>query len=77
MLFRTAQHLYPAVKLIIMEGVSPQLDSWRSNDEVDTTIVFRAGQSELRGDTVWGLLIHTWWAPAAMHFERRQRGSMQ
>lgn len=49
-LFRTTQQLYPAVKLIVMEGVSAQLDTWRSNDEVDITILFRAGQSELRNE---------------------------
>lgn len=53
-LFRTAQKLYPAVKLVIMEGVSAQLDSWRSNDEVDITILFRAAQSELRGEDSLG-----------------------
>lgn len=53
-LFRTAQQLYPAVKLIIMEGVSAQLDTWRSNDEVDLTILFRAGQSELRSEDSLG-----------------------
>ncbi len=49
-LFRTTQQLYPAVKLIIMEGVSAQLDTWRSNDEVDITILFRAARSELRNE---------------------------
>jgi DNA-binding transcriptional LysR family regulator len=53
-LFRTAQQLYPAVKLIVMEGVSAQLDTWRSNDEVDITILFRAGQSELRKEDSLG-----------------------
>lgn len=53
-LFRTAQQLYPAVRLIIMEGVSAQLDTWRSNDEVDITILFRAGQSELRSEDSLG-----------------------
>lgn len=53
-LFRTAQVLYPGVKLIIMEGVSAQLDMWRSNDEVDITIVFRGGQSELRNEDSLG-----------------------
>lgn len=53
-LFRTAQELYPAVKLILMEGVTAQLDAWRSNDEVDITILFRAGQSELRGEDSLG-----------------------
>ncbi|RYY95421.1 MAG: LysR family transcriptional regulator, partial [Comamonadaceae bacterium] len=49
-LFRTVRQQYPGVRLIIMEGVSAQLDSWRSNDEVDITILFRAGQSELRNE---------------------------
>lgn len=53
-LFVTAQQLYPAVRLIIMEGVSAQLDTWRSNDEVDITILFRAGQSELRNEDSLG-----------------------
>lgn len=53
-LFRTTQQLYPAVRLIVMEGVSAQLDTWRSNDEVDITILFRAGQSELRNEDSLG-----------------------
>ena len=53
-LFRTTQELYPAVRLILMEGVTAQLDAWRSNDEVDITILFRAGQSELRGEDSLG-----------------------
>ena len=53
-LFRTTRELYPAVKLIIMEGVTAQLDAWRSNDEVDITILFRAGRSELRGEDSLG-----------------------
>ena len=53
-LFRTAQQQYPGVKLIIMEGVSAQLDTWRSNGEVDITILFRAGQSELRSEDSLG-----------------------
>lgn len=53
-LFRTVQQLYPAVRLIIMEGVSAQLDAWRSNDEVDITILFRAAHSELRGEDSLG-----------------------
>ncbi|WP_048440264.1 LysR substrate-binding domain-containing protein [Caenimonas sp. SL110] len=53
-LFRTVQQLYPAVRLIVMEGVSAQLDTWRSNDEVDITILFRAGQSELRNEDSLG-----------------------
>lgn len=53
-LFRTTQELYPAVRLILMEGVTAQLDAWRSNDEVDITILFRAGQSKLRGEDSLG-----------------------
>lgn len=53
-LFRTTQQQYPGVKLIIMEGVSAQLDTWRSNGEVDITILFRAGQSELRSEDSLG-----------------------
>lgn len=53
-LFRTVQQLYPAVRLIIMEGVTAQLDSWRSNDEVDVTILFRAAHAELRGEDSLG-----------------------
>ena len=53
-LFRTTQEMYPAVKLILMEGVTAQLDAWRSNDEVDITILFRAGQLELRGEDSLG-----------------------
>ncbi|MES2631440.1 MAG: LysR substrate-binding domain-containing protein [Pseudomonadota bacterium] len=53
-LFVTVQQLYPAVRLIVMEGVSAQLDTWRSNDEVDITILFRAGQSELRNEDSLG-----------------------
>lgn len=53
-LFRTTQELYPAVRLILMEGVTAQLDAWRSNDEVDITILFRTGQSELRGEDSLG-----------------------
>lgn len=53
-LFRTTQQLYPAVRLIVMEGVSAQLDTWRSNDEVDITILFRAGHSELRNEDSLG-----------------------
>jgi DNA-binding transcriptional LysR family regulator len=49
-LFKTAQQQYPGVRLIVMEGVSAQLDTWRSNDDVDITILFRAGQSELRNE---------------------------
>ena len=49
-LFRSAQEQYPGIRLIIMEGVSAQLDTWRSNGEVDITILFRAGQSELRSE---------------------------
>lgn len=49
-LFRTALQQYPGVKLIIMEGVSAQLDTWRTNDEVDITILFRAGKSELHNE---------------------------
>lgn len=49
-LFRTAQQKYPGVKLIITEGVSAQLDTWRMNDEVDITILFRAGKSELHNE---------------------------
>jgi LysR family transcriptional regulator, nitrogen assimilation regulatory protein len=53
-LFRSIQRLYPAVRLTILEGVSAQLDAWRSNDDVDITILFRAGQSELRGEDSLG-----------------------
>jgi LysR family nitrogen assimilation transcriptional regulator len=53
-LFRTTQKLYPAVKLTIMEGVSAQLDKWRSNDELDITILFRAGHTELRREDSLG-----------------------
>ena len=53
-LFRSTRELYPAVKLILMEGVTAQLDAWRSNDEVDITILFRAGQSEQRGEDSLG-----------------------
>jgi LysR family nitrogen assimilation transcriptional regulator len=53
-LFRTAQAQYPAVRLIVMEGVSAQLDTWRSNDEVDITILFRAGHADLRSEDSLG-----------------------
>lgn len=49
-LFRTAQQQYPGVRLVIMEGVSAQLDTWRMNGEVDIAILFRAGRPELRGE---------------------------
>jgi LysR family nitrogen assimilation transcriptional regulator len=49
-LFRSTQEQYPGIRLIIMEGVSAQLDTWRSSGEVDITILFRAGQSELRSE---------------------------
>ena len=53
-LYRTVQHLYPAVRLTILEEVTAQLDSWRSNDQVDITVLFRAGQSDLRGEDSLG-----------------------
>lgn len=53
-LFRITQELYPAVRLILMEGATAQLDAWRSNGEVDITILFRTGQSELRGEDSLG-----------------------
>lgn len=49
-LFRRAQELYPGVRLVITEGVSAQLDAWRSGDAIDISILFREGHSDLRNE---------------------------
>lgn len=53
-LFRDVQLHHPGIKLSFLEGVSAQLDSWRMNDEVDITVLFRAGFSELHNEDSLG-----------------------
>lgn len=53
-LFRDLQQQYPQVRLQVLEGATGQLDAWRSNDLVDITVLFRAGNSELHNEDSLG-----------------------
>ncbi len=53
-LFREVQESYPQIRLQILEGVTSQLDIWRMNDEIDITVLFRAGLTELHNEQSLG-----------------------
>jgi LysR family transcriptional regulator, nitrogen assimilation regulatory protein len=54
MLFRDLLQHYPGIKLQLLEGVTAQLDTWRMNDEVDITVLFRSGLAGLRDEESLG-----------------------
>lgn len=53
-LFRSILENYPQINLQILEGATSQLDSWRSDDLVDITVLFRRGSGELQNEDSLG-----------------------
>jgi DNA-binding transcriptional LysR family regulator len=53
-LFRSIFEGFPLVSLQILEGATGQLDSWRSKDLVDITVLFRKGGDQLKSEDFLG-----------------------
>lgn len=54
LLLRSLVENYPQINLQILEGATGQLDSWRSDDLIDITVLFRRGSGELRNEDSLG-----------------------